>query len=372
QKASTAEGGLILEPAYVAPEQIDDSGVDARTDIYSLAVLLFEMTTGRRPFAEANPLLTAVARLSAPPPSLRELQPSLEEGFEAAVLKALAREPDERFTDALSFARAIGGEVSERRDPKTMLTSFAGLRLPGGVETIHVSVSTAGLGDLLDQREPEPDATTEQPRPVVPANAPRASRSFRVVASYAGAAVFGGLLVLFAMNSGVLRGATHRDTQEASPLATATQLPLADQLRNQLVEEAASFDERQRRRSFEAALIQAEALGELRQYVLPPGRNALEQIEAALQLQPGDSRVLALLYRFAALNVLEGDRARDKRQDKRMQEAYLTAQALGVDPKFIFARRRGEPLLNEGALPEGYLDRGRLVEVIAELSIRGS
>jgi eukaryotic-like serine/threonine-protein kinase len=84
-------------PDYMAPEQIQGKRGDARTDVYSLGIILYEMLTGTVPFSGDNALSVMNQHLTAIPISPRKLQPSIPLGVEAIVLKSIRRNPDERY-----------------------------------------------------------------------------------------------------------------------------------------------------------------------------------------------------------------------------------------------------------------------------------
>ncbi len=84
-------------PDYMAPEQVRGKRGDARTDIYSLGAILYELTTGRTPFEGESPLLVMNARLASDPPAPRTLRPDLPPAVEEIILHAMERDPGRRY-----------------------------------------------------------------------------------------------------------------------------------------------------------------------------------------------------------------------------------------------------------------------------------
>ncbi len=87
-------------PDYMAPEQIQGKRGDARTDIYALGIILYEMLTGAVPFRGDNALAVMNQHLTANPIPPRKLEPSIPPGIEAIILKSIRRSPDERHQSA--------------------------------------------------------------------------------------------------------------------------------------------------------------------------------------------------------------------------------------------------------------------------------
>jgi serine/threonine-protein kinase len=109
--AATRAGVMIGTPDYMAPEQIRAAGeVDQRVDIYALGVMLFQMLTGRLPFAGGNPGEVVQAHLNRPAPNPHTLQPDLPTRVADAVLRALAKDPAERYQTAGALASALDAE----------------------------------------------------------------------------------------------------------------------------------------------------------------------------------------------------------------------------------------------------------------------
>src|SRR3954454_227673 len=108
--ALTQAGELVGTIHYVAPEQIEGGQVDARTDVYSLACLLFHCLVGDVPFSRDTDVAVIYAHLSEAPPKPSELRPELPVGLDAVIAKALDKSPDRRFqscSDLMSAARVV-------------------------------------------------------------------------------------------------------------------------------------------------------------------------------------------------------------------------------------------------------------------------
>ncbi|HKT60597.1 MAG TPA: protein kinase, partial [Gemmatimonadales bacterium] len=104
----TTTGHVVGTPAYMSPEQVEDSKyLDARTDIYSLGCVLYEMLTGEAPFRGSTLTAVIANRLSSPAPSPRAVRELVPEAVDAAVRKAMATVPADRFSTASQFADAL-------------------------------------------------------------------------------------------------------------------------------------------------------------------------------------------------------------------------------------------------------------------------
>jgi formylglycine-generating enzyme required for sulfatase activity len=114
----TASGAVIGTPAYMSPEQGMGQPVDARCDIYSLGIVLYELVTGRVPFRAETPLAVLLKHLNAPLPPPRQVKPDLPAAVERVILKALAKSPDDRYQTARELAAALDRAVVDATEER--------------------------------------------------------------------------------------------------------------------------------------------------------------------------------------------------------------------------------------------------------------
>ncbi len=125
-----AETSKVVGTAqYFSPEQARGSALDARTDLYSAGVVLFEMLAGRAPFLGDNPVAIAYQHVSAEPPVPSTLNRNVSPALDAVVLKSLAKDPGLRYQSAADFradlVAAITGELDVRRTAASRPDPFA-------------------------------------------------------------------------------------------------------------------------------------------------------------------------------------------------------------------------------------------------------
>lgn len=136
--------------AYVAPEQLSSKVLDGRADQYALAATAFHLLTGAPLFDDANRIVVAGNHLNTPPPRLSERRPDLAH-LDAAMAKALAKNPDQRYARCIDFARALNGRLDQATAPE-----------PAPERVPHDSdVFTAGLENPAD-----PTRSSPQTRPL--------------------------------------------------------------------------------------------------------------------------------------------------------------------------------------------------------------
>jgi len=107
----TATGIILGTPEFMSPEQIRGKPLDARSDIYALGIVAFEMFTGKLPFQGRNAQEMMIARLRSQPIAIRTLRTDVPDPVEKALTKALQTNPDDRFSTAIEFAEALTGSA---------------------------------------------------------------------------------------------------------------------------------------------------------------------------------------------------------------------------------------------------------------------
>lgn len=154
-------GSMVGTAKYLAPEQVSGGDIDARTDVYALGAVLYEMLCGRPPFTGANDLATATARLHAVPERPRSVLRTIPPRLDEIVMKAMATDPDDRYPSASALwadlqaapvDSEVGGSIGTGNGSPTDATtitataSFARSERSWLVPTLLVSVVAVALG----------------------------------------------------------------------------------------------------------------------------------------------------------------------------------------------------------------------------------
>ena len=143
EESLTQTGAVMGTAAYFSPEQAEGKGVDSRSDIYSLGVVLYEMSVGRPPFTGDSPVAVASKHVRDMPVLPREANPTVPPALEAVVMKAMAKNPDDRYASAeelrADLLRFADGRPVEAGDPG--LTS---VMAPVGVGVTQAMPMTTG------------------------------------------------------------------------------------------------------------------------------------------------------------------------------------------------------------------------------------
>jgi tRNA A-37 threonylcarbamoyl transferase component Bud32/tetratricopeptide (TPR) repeat protein len=147
----TATGMAVGTPAYMSPEQsAGEADVDGRSDLYSLASVLFEMLAGEPPFTGQTAAAIIAKRLGAPTPQVRVVRQSVPASVDRALQKALQRAPVDRFATVTAFAEALRADAPRERAPmsrRTGLTAVVALGVLGAL-----TLAAAGWWKLRGDR----------------------------------------------------------------------------------------------------------------------------------------------------------------------------------------------------------------------------
>jgi serine/threonine-protein kinase len=123
----TATGIILGTPEFMSPEQLRGRPLDARTDVYSLALMTYEMLTAKLPFSGRTQQEMMIARLRSEPVPLRQAAPSLGlEAVERVLAKAMQRDPNDRYQTAPEFATALAIAARADTDEGSRLGRFFG------------------------------------------------------------------------------------------------------------------------------------------------------------------------------------------------------------------------------------------------------
>jgi serine/threonine-protein kinase len=121
EESLTQTGAVMGTAAYFSPEQAEGKGVDSRSDIYSLGVVIYEMSAGRPPFTGDSPVAVASKHVRDIPPLPREINAAVPAALEAVIMKAMAKLPDDRYASAeelrADLLRFADGRPVEAGDP---------------------------------------------------------------------------------------------------------------------------------------------------------------------------------------------------------------------------------------------------------------
>ncbi len=181
----TADKQVVGTPSYMSPEQATGKRVDARADLFSFGILLYEMVTGTRPFGGDTPVEVLVAIVRDAPKSVSGLNPKVSPGLERIIDRCLLKRPEERFASARDLLMALevldSGRLPYSSSGDILVPSSAGVptgsgdahRGPSSVGAATQPItSSAGAGAAQPITSLDPNITkrsTRPPQPAVPA-----------------------------------------------------------------------------------------------------------------------------------------------------------------------------------------------------------
>ncbi len=115
QSGNMTGSAIIGTPAYMAPEQAQGTGVDGRTDIYAVGIILFEMLTGRQPYEADTPMAVAFKHITDPVPQILLSNPNLPDDVDDVIQMAMAKDKEERFATAGELVDALRAVVAGQK-----------------------------------------------------------------------------------------------------------------------------------------------------------------------------------------------------------------------------------------------------------------
>ena len=146
---ATLTGGIVGTPAYMSPEQAMGKNVDARSDVYSLGLVMYEMFTGRRAFTGDTPIAVAMKQIQETPVRPTEIDAHIPDLVEHAILKCIEKNPQKRFQSVSELQSAIARKAPEAIAPIDAAETPAPVHLTHWQHSDWLLVVLAALGLLL-------------------------------------------------------------------------------------------------------------------------------------------------------------------------------------------------------------------------------
>ncbi len=113
----TGSHAAVGTPGYMSPEQIRGLDINGRSDLYGLGVVLFEMTTGKRPFRADTPAMVIVKQISDPVPRIRQINPNLPREYDVIIHRLMAKDPKDRPDSAAQVIRMLSAALTAVNNP---------------------------------------------------------------------------------------------------------------------------------------------------------------------------------------------------------------------------------------------------------------
>ena len=170
-------GEIFGSPYYMAPEQaISSAAAVPQSDLYSIGVILYEMFTGQVPFEAELPLDIARMHMTDPPRPPRELRPAISPELEAVILKALAKEPEERYASGAALADALDRALQAKPVPAALPTAPR-RTIPQRVAVEQARYPLPPIPALVEAAAPQPNTPylEQAPSPAIAAVPARSS-----------------------------------------------------------------------------------------------------------------------------------------------------------------------------------------------------
>jgi hypothetical protein len=185
-RSLTSTGTLIGTFQYIAPEQLEGADADARSDVWALGCVLYEMATGKRAFDGATPASQLSAILRDTPPPIAELAPAIPASFERVVRECLRKDPNERVESAHDVKLLLRGIAEDRTTPSGTATDRRpALALVPWLIAGLATIVALGLATRALDHGPRPETATFELAPplgVIAVGTPRLSPDGQILA----------------------------------------------------------------------------------------------------------------------------------------------------------------------------------------------
>jgi serine/threonine protein kinase len=153
----TATGQVVGSVVYMAPERVEGRPATYQSDLYSLAVVLYEAVAGDKPFGGETPVAIAHAVLGHEPEPLRERRPEVDDTLADAITRAMAKDPADRFASAAEMEAALASYPSDPSDPTLPLAFDATMVTP--THTIATATQPTSTAEAPLQKPPRQEST---------------------------------------------------------------------------------------------------------------------------------------------------------------------------------------------------------------------
>src|SRR3954447_11030236 len=220
----TSTGQVLGTPNYMAPEQVRGHVLDGRTDLFSFGVMLYEMTTGEKPFAGTNVTTIIYKIIHEAPVPPRELDVTIHPGLDKVIMKALAKKPEERYQTGAELARDLQNYKSlGANTDSTQEIPSSSFPAATGAAPAAAPAKPAAKGSAATKAAAPAAVASSTPKPRKMQPPPPSMKKIWI-----GVAIFVALVALASV--GVWEGNIAKDHSPAatiaSPVATATPAPV--------------------------------------------------------------------------------------------------------------------------------------------------
>src|SRR3954469_2710192 len=220
----TSTGQVLGTPNYMAPEQVRGHALDGRTDLFSFGVMLYEMTTGEKPFAGNNVTTIIYKIIHENPTPPRELDVTIHPGLDKVIMKALAKKPEERYQTGAELARELQNYKSlGANTDSTQEIPSSSFPAPTGAAPAKAPASAAAKAAAATKGAAPVAVASSSPKP---RKMPPSSPSLKKI--WIGVAIFVALVALASV--GIWKSTIAKDhtpaVTTAPPVVTATPAPV--------------------------------------------------------------------------------------------------------------------------------------------------